>query len=187
MPIAATNHTEDEMGTRGKRRGLSALVISALLFSVTSGISTPPHRAQNKQVTDSNARAVITAILDEIYLDTLAGQYSLLPRGGASVSLYIRPSWDDRQIWVIYKLLPYGEVRRAVWPVGDGSLMQLAGSPMEWPASAWEQFVLTVYLDDDDVMRMKSTWKRFSFAVDVEASPLEVQAARRRQAIRARY
>ena len=42
----------------------------------------------------------------------------------------------------------------------------------------------TVYLDDEDVIRMKTTWKKLHFAIEVNPSAERREDARRREAAR---
>jgi hypothetical protein len=83
---------------------------------------------------------------------------------------------------VIYKLMPHGEVFRFFDFSSDG-LVVLDGDPeLNFPPT--QPSLKTVYMDDDELCRMKRTWIRQSFEVDDSPNRETVQEAVRRQKLR---
>ena len=101
-----------------------------------------------------------------------------------SVPLYVEPRRQRGLIWIVYKLMPFGELRRAAFESPDGKLMILAGDPENGFPPTRETAMPTVYLRDDDVIQMKTTWKRTWFSIRVRPSSDEIREARERQARR---
>jgi hypothetical protein len=138
--------------------------------------------SQGPAVTDSEIRLVVTAIRDEIYTNGYEPRY--LDLQSDSIALYVSPQRKAGEIWVIYKLLPFGEILRAVSPSPDGSLMLLAGNPENGFPPTRSTAMLTLYLKDDSVIRDKAQWKRVWFSIDTRPSVAEKDLARQRQARR---
>lgn len=168
------------------------ILVGVALLGGICGASDSPH--PRGHVTDVQVNAIILAIQDEIYADGYASSYEWLANGFEAggpdhVPLYVKPTWDDNGMtWVIYRLLPLGEVRRGVWPVGDGTRMKLSSDPKAGFDPAWYSAAApTAYLNEDGILRDKRTWRRLSFAIDPRPDSDVVRDAARRQAARGQY
>lgn len=162
---------------------------SALLFLFLS-LTLPALAGQGvrkSQLNQAETRLLVQAIQDEIY-DYEYQQY-FFPEGGpvgevissskTRVPLYLNPVINARQGQVIYKLLPYGEIRRSFHIQSNGTVV-LDGDPeLGFPASQPNR--KTVYLKDDDLCRMKHEWIMSSFDIDLSPGQNRVQDAARRQ------
>jgi len=160
------------------------LVASTLLMLV---VVVPMARAQQaglqgNAVTDSEIRLVITAIRDEIYTNNYAPRYVDLQQD--SLALYVRPQKEAGEIWVIYKLLPFGEILRVASLSPDASLMLLAGNPANGFPITRSSAMLTLFIPDDSVIRMKTQWRRVWFSINTRPSAAEKELAAQRQAHR---
>jgi len=161
-----------------------AVLIDLMLLAVPVMVNGQP--AVTKP-SESELKSLVQAIQDEIYDYGYQGQY--FPEGGpvgdlvtestTRVPLYIKPSLDDEEGHVIYKLMPYGEVLRFFHVQGDGTVV-LDGDPeLGFPSSQPNK--KTVYLKDSVVDLMKREWLKSSFEVELSPSPERVQGAVRRQ------
>ncbi len=162
----------------------SALACTLLLLaSRAAGAQT----AQDAPVSNTELQQLLTSIKDEIYALGYHPQYIDLANGLENIPLYVEPHREHGMIWVIYKLLPCGEVQRAAWEAPSGNLMLLARDARHcefYPTH--ETGMLTIYLDDRDVIRKKTTWTKVPFSLHLRPSPEELRAAKLRQAERDR-
>jgi hypothetical protein len=174
-----------------ERKSFMRRLISFLLFLVisTQAYSEP----QKRKVSDSDLKAVVQAVEDEIYdygYEKHFRQMSENIAGPASppqirMRIYIDPEIDptDESGRVIYKLMPYGEVLRE-FIIRRNGLVVLSGDPQNGFPLTQESNTKTVYLDDDDVCRMKRDWIRSFFVVDDSPGPEIIQEAVKRQKLR---
>jgi hypothetical protein len=135
-----------------------------------------------RPVTASEIQLLLTAIRDEIYARGYAPNYFDMPTD--SIPVYVDPQLRDKLIWAIYKLPPFGEVRRGAWFSPDHRLAILLGDPDDGFPPTHPTAMLTMYLDDDDVIKMKTTWKRAWVRIESQPSSAELTAAKEREAIR---
>ena len=166
-------------------------LISFVLFLViaTQAYSGP----QKRKVSDSDLKAVVQAVQDEIYdygyekHFRQVGENTARPASPPQIRMpiYIDPEIDpkDESGRVIYKLMPYGEVLREFIIRGNG-LVVLSGDPQNGFPPTQEANTKTVYLDDDDICRMKHDWVRSSFVVDDSPNAEIIQEAVKRQKLR---
>jgi hypothetical protein len=146
-------------------------------------------------VTPEDEKAIAQAIEDEIYDEGCQGY-----GGDAAIKhdgliyeqrVYIQPQLrngpEEGEVgkglgWVIYKLLPVGEIYRMVWFRNDG-LAMLGGHP-EWDFPPTEPSYLAVYMEDDDLMQLKRTWLRTTFVISLIPTKDQLRQAAARQKIR---
>jgi len=162
-----------------------AFLLASLLLIVCSASS--GQSATKTRLTQSETRAVVQAIQDEVYDYEYQGHF--FPEGGpvgdavsdsrTRVPLYIDPLLEDGEGQAIYKLMPYGEVLRLFHVHEDGTIV-LDGDPeVGFPATQPNR--KTVYIKDAEVARMKREWVKSSFDIDLSPSTEVVQDAVRRQ------
>ena len=161
---------------------LRLAIVGALLLVTLVNRGSAQRVGAERAVTDSEIQLVIGAIHDEIYANGYQAKYLDMPED--SVPLYVEPRRQRGLIWIVYKLMPFGELRRAAFESPDGKLMILAGDPENGFPPTRETAMPTVYLRDDDVIQMKTTWKRTWFSIRVRPSSDEIREARERQARR---
>lgn len=169
-----------------------ALLMSAVIPTGTQESRAGANRATmaGRQVSESDKQAVELAIVDEMYANNLEGYgadvSSGVSNGGYELTIYFQPTLNkDNAAWVIYKLMPYGEVYRlfAVEPNGLGVLYGRLRN--HFPPT--EPSYLTVYMNDDDLCRMKTEWGKSYFRVDLKPSAKRISEARARQRRRTAY
>lgn len=141
-------------------------------------------------LTDKDISEIIRAVEDEIYdygyykkywgfgHDTGDSKHWI-----SEVPIYIKPSPDkDGNNWVIYRLMPYGEVYRLVSINNDG-IAVLGGDPeIGFPVT--QPSHLTVFDDDEEICRMKAEWKKKYFHIEDEPAISVIEKAADRQEIR---
>jgi hypothetical protein len=156
-----------------------AVLIFCLGFSGQAKASpSGPRQATTKAV----IQAVVQAIEDEIYVRGYQTKFADIgaPDGptGHRVPAYIEPSLAQGRGWVIYKLMPYGEVYRMFYVRKDG-LVVLHGNPRNGFPPTQPDY-LTVYMSDKELCQLKGQWLKTSFVVETEPSAATVSAARAR-------
>jgi hypothetical protein len=174
-----------------ERKSFMRSLISLALFLVvsTQAYSGP----QKRKVSDSEVRAVVQAVEDEIYDYGYENHFREMSENIASpagapqirMRIYVDPEIDhaDESGRVIYKLMPYGEVLRE-FIIRRNGLVVLSGDPQNGFPPTQESNTKTVYLDDDDVCRMKHAWVRSFFVVNDSPTAKIVQEAVKRQKLR---
>jgi hypothetical protein len=159
-----------------------------LLITSTSAHSGPLKR----KVSDSDLKAVAQAVEDEIYDHGYEKHFYQMgedvgaPEGApqARMRIYIEPEiGPDESGRVIYKLMPYGEIVRE-FVIRSNGLVVLDADPENGFPPTDEANTKTVYLDDDEVCRMKHNWVRSFFVVSDSPSPEMIHEAARRQKLR---
>jgi hypothetical protein len=174
-----------------ERKSFMRSLISLALFLVvsTQAYSGP----QKRKVSDSEVKAVVQAVEDEIYDYGYENHFREMSENIASpagapqirMRIYVDPEIDhaDESGRVIYKLMPYGEVLRE-FIIRRNGLVVLSGDPQNGFPPTQESNTKTVYLDDDDVCRMKHAWVRSFFVVNDSPTAKIVQEAVKRQKLR---
>ena len=133
-------------------------------------------------VTGANIHAVITAIEDEIYANGYHTAY--IDVGADRVPVYVNPRIENGMVWVIYKLMPHGEIRRAAVVSADKQMAMLQRDPhLGFPAHDGAA-TKTIYLSDDDVIEMKATWRKVYMKIELRPSARRLEEAKRREAVR---
>jgi len=157
-------------------------VVLALLSC--GGILAAVAQGQKRPVRESEIAGVIQAIEDEIYDLNLEHEYLDLqgPKDThetAALNVYFQPDVvDDSRSWVVYKLMPGGEVYR-MFEIGRTGRIYLFMKPGEFRIT--QPSYPTVYMDDDELCKLKHEWIKRQFVVDLHPSKELVEAARARQ------
>jgi hypothetical protein len=157
-----------------------------------AALASPAFGEQGKRsLTDVEVKAIKQAVEDEIYdYGQQGGFYQLGENLGASehwigqLPIYVNPVYDTHENigQIVYKLMPYGEVFRVFSLLKNGQV-ELDGDPHnKFPLS--QPSHLTVFMDDAEICRIKRTWIKGSFIVDVSPTLAMVQEASRRQKVR---
>jgi hypothetical protein len=174
-----------------------ALAFSALILQDNqstvdkiAAAKTAPRISAVHALTASDQKAVIQAVEDEVY-DYGFGKefYEIGINSGtphhwiSKVPIYIEPGTDkDGNGRAIYRLMPYGEVFRLFFIRKDGIVVLIGDPDNKFPIT--QPSKLTVFMDDDEICRMKRQWIRSSIFVDEQPSSETVDAAASRQEIR---
>jgi|SRR5580658_746910 hypothetical protein len=157
-----------------------SLFFAALIIQRAPSFSVPQ---KQEHVTTQITTALVQAIEDEIYVRGYEKKFADVgePDGPNRhrLPLYVQPSLKDGRAWVIYKLMPYGEIYRMFYVQSDG-LVILHGRPDNGFPPTQPDY-LTVYMDDDDLCNYKSHWIKSSFVVDTSVSQDRVDQARVRE------
>jgi hypothetical protein len=161
-----------------------ATLIIMVVLGLSRGI--PPSVWGGEQVaekvTDADIRVVITAVEDEIYANGYHTVY--IDVGADKVPIYVNPRIENGMVWVIYKLMPHGEIHRGVVLSADKRMAMLHKDPqLGFPATDTAA-IKTVYLNDDDVIEMKTTWRKVYMRIDLKPSAKLIEEAKQREAIR---
>jgi len=154
-----------------------------------AGLATLPQtrHLKTRQITHAEIAALVQAVQDEIYDYGFEDDYYRLgPNVGSDpkkwtsrVPIYVNPLIEDGEGYAIYKHMHYGEVYRLFTLRKDGVVV-LDGDPeLSFPPT--QTSVLTIYMDDDEVMRMKRDWLRSYFEIDSPINEWTVRAAAQRQ------
>ncbi len=81
--------------------------------------------------------------------------------------------------------MPHGEILRGAY-IRKNGLALLNGDPEQGFRPTQGAAMPTVYLDDDDVIKMKTTWKKVFFSIDINPPAKDIEEGKRRQEQRLR-
>lgn len=159
---------------------LMFLVMASVPSTLCAG--RPP---QKRAIREVEINAAIEAIQDEIYDLKLekdffsVGTTTKENRNQEILNVYFQQEvMDDSRSWIIYKLMPGGEVYR-MYEIGRSGRIYLHGNPGEFHVTGPDY--LTVFMDDDQLCKLKHDWIKRHFVVNINPSPELVAAARERQ------
>jgi len=162
------------------RAPLASLVLLCVATTLLAG-----RPQQKRAIREADINAVIEAIQDEIYdLKVEKDFFSVgtTPRENRDqevLNVYFQPEViDNSRSWVIYKLMPGGEVIR-MYEIGRSGRIYLHGKPGEFNITGPDY--PTVFMDDDKLCKLKHDWIKRYFVVDTNPSAELVAAARARQ------
>lgn len=131
----------------------------------------------------SDRNAVVQAIVDEMYANDL--QPYVIDVGTAlspseyQMNLYFKPTLNKEGAgWVIYKLMPYGEVYRLFSIRSDGLAILYGKLRDRFPPT--QPSYLTVYMDDGDLCKIENEWQKEHFTVELKPSSLRIAEAQAR-------
>ena len=147
--------------------------------------ASPDTRSGNAQILSAADRnSVIQAVVDEIYDHHLQGYVADVGKHVSDsqyqVGVYFKPTLNsDGAGWVIYKLMPYGEVLRMFTLRSDGLAVLHGKLGGRFPPT--QPSYLTVYMDDAELCQFKKQWSKEFFAVNINPSAERVGEARARQ------
>jgi len=162
------------------------MFVLALYLTALSTLPQTRH-PQTRHITQTEIAALIQAVQDEIYDHGFEDDYYQLgPNMGSDskkwtsrVPIYIDPHIADGEGYAIYKHMHYGEVHRLFTIRKDGVVV-LDGDPeLAFPPT--QTSILTIYMNDDAVAKMKHDWLRSYFEIDSPIDEWTVRAAARRQ------
>lgn len=162
-------------------------LIAAMLFLVrVAGVwAIPPSTPDDPAVDAKASAAIMQAISDEIYDYSLQRNYRSvgIPTGnGVKIPVYIFAGSSSGTYYIIYKLMPFGEMYRRV-DVSEGIAYLFRnpriGFPPDSPAT------LSLYYSDDDICQRKQHSVKIELSVVFEPSNSEIVAVEARQ--RKRY
>ncbi len=138
---------------------------------------------ENTMVTVKDQQAVVQAIEDEIYdwgcqsYDDFVGK-EITP-GKFELRVYINPQFKESRGEIIYKFMPMGEIYRSFSISKDG-LASLWDDP--WLGFGPERpSYNTLYMDETDLCRFKSTWLKRTFVIQVHPGDGRIREAIERQ------
>ena len=160
-------------------RWLATSIVLALVFLF------PQVNVQNGNtiVTEKDQRAVVQAIEDEIYdwgcqsYDDFVGK-EITP-GKFELRLYINPQLEEGRGEIIYKFMPMGEIYRS-FSIGKDGRASLWDDP--WLGFGPERpSYNTLYMDESDLCRFKSTWLKTTFIIQVHPAEGRIRDAIERQ------
>jgi hypothetical protein len=139
---------------------------------------------QGKSVTEPDVKALIEAIEDEIYDYGYEGWTVDVSKHLADqryqLNAYVKPVFNDQNLgWVIYKLMPDGEVLR-MFSFRTDHLAVLDGNPEEGFRPTQPSY-LTVFMDDDDLCQAKREWIKITFEIQLHPSQDRLRQAAERQ------
>lgn len=171
-------------------RRIIFVTLALLFFALSQGVG--QERNAGSAVRSDNARslsqtdkdAVVQAILDEMYADNL--QPYIIDVGKElspsvyQLNIYFKPTLNkDNAGWVIYKLMPYGQVYRLFSIRSDGLAILYGKLRDRFPPT--QPSYLTVYMDDDELCQMERDWEKGHFTVQLKPSAERLAQAGARQ------
>jgi len=171
-------------------RRIICVTLALLFLALSQGVGQESkagsaERSDNaRPLSQADKDAVMQAILDEMYVDNLQ-PYVIdvgkeLSRSEYQLNIYFKPTLNkDNAGWVIYKLMPYGEVYRLFSIRSDGLAIIYGKLRDRFPPT--QPSYLTVYMDDDQLCQIKKEWSKEHFAVELKPSADRVAEALARQ------
>jgi hypothetical protein len=147
-----------------------------------------------RSLTTTETDAVIQAVEDEIYVGGGAGEFYQIGENigtpqlwKSRMHIYINPEYggefegNEGAGELIYKFMPHGEIIR-FFHLRKGQV-QLIGNPQNsFPMT--QPSHRTVFDDDEEICRLKRTWLKRFFVVEVSPAPEMIREAARRQKVR---
>ena len=171
------------------RRTIS--VTLALLFLALSQVVGQEQKARTddksengRPLSEADKDAVVQAILDEMYVNNLQ-PYVIdvgkeLSRSEYQLNVYFKPSLNkDNAGWVVYKLMPYGQVYRLFSLRSDGLGVLYGKLRDHFPPT--QPSYLTVYMDDEELCQIERGWQKGHLTVQLKPSADRIAKARARQ------
>jgi len=131
--------------------------------------------------TEAQITALTSAIVDEIYVYDLAKEYGDIGVNESNdiqkVTIFIMPKTSNNAIRVIYPLMPLGEIIRMFFLSGRLAIPHLEPDS-NFPAT--QPSFRTVYMDNDELCRLKQTWIRRTVSIKLAPTKADIDAARKR-------
>lgn len=157
-------------------------LLASFLIAFLALLSSGP-REQGSPVTSKYNGAIIQAIQDEIYEYGYEGwgwdAADKIEGNTYQMHVYIEPMTKNYSGRVMYKLMPYGEVLR-FYVVQKNGLIRLDDNP-ELGFGAERPDRLTLYLDDDEIVKFKHDWPRISYSIELKPSEERLRQGAERQ------
>lgn len=163
----------------------------ALLFLALSQVAgleqkarTDDKLADAQPLSQADKDAVVQAVIDEIYVNNLQ-PYVIdvgkeLSRSEYQLNIYFKPNLNKDNVgWVIYKLMPYGQVYRLFSVRSDGLAVLYGKLRDHFPPT--QPSYLTVYMDDEELCQIEREWQKGYFTVQLKPSAGRIADAQSRQ------
>lgn len=150
-------------------RRIISVTLVLLFLALSQGVgqeskAASAERSDNaRPLSQADKDAVVQAILDEMYVDNLQ-PYVIdvgkeLSRSEYQLNIYFKPTLNkDSAGWVIYKLMPYGQVYRLFSIRSDGLAVLYGKLRDRFPPT--QPSYLTVYMDDDQLCHYERNGQR---------------------------
>jgi len=137
-------------------------------------------------LTETEKTELVRAVEDETYDYNLQHDFRSIGKALAGekyeIPLYVTTDSHGASYYVIYRLMPFGEMYRLITLRPDGLAMLFrnprSGFPPDAPA------MQTEYYDDDTICRNKHDATKVFFVVDMNPSALRIKEAIERQKMR---
>lgn len=159
-------------------------LFSFLILAIAVAASVKQTRAASEsELTDELKKQLVSAVEDEIYDYNLQGKFRSVGKALGNeefeIPLFVTRDSKGSSYYVIYRLMPYGEMYRLI-TIGDDGLARLfrnprSGFPPDAPATQ------TVYYDDEHICQLKHDALKLSFLVTMNPSAQRVKEAVERQ------
>jgi len=161
---------------------LLVLTSTALAQEKRPDANTETQGAQKLTATDEEA--VEQAIVDEIYAHHLEGYVADVGKQQSGsvyeLNAYFKPTLNSNNAgWVVYKLMPYGQVLRMFTLRSDGVAVLYGKLRDRFPPT--QPSYLTVYMDDDELFRFETNALKAHLDVSLKPSAKRVAQALARQ------
>ncbi len=171
-------------------RRIISITLVLLFFALVQGVSqergaSPDEKGDNaRPLSQADKDAVVQAILDEMYVNNLQPNVidvgKELSRSEYQLNIYFKPTLNkDSAGWVIYKLMPYGQVYRLFSIRSDGLAVLYGKLRDRFPPT--QPSYLTVYMDDDQLCQFETEWSKEHFDVALNPSADRVAEALARE------
>lgn len=137
-----------------------------------------------QKLTTPDEEVVEQAIVDEIYAHNLQGYVADVGKQQSGsvyeFNAYFKPNLNNNKAgWVVYKLMPYGQVLRMFTLRRDGVAVLYGKLRDRFPPT--QPSYLTVYMDDDELCRFETNALKAHFDVSLKPSAEGVAQALARQ------
>lgn len=168
-----------------------AIVLSLvlLIMGLTAAGQEPPLDTNTQangvqKLTPVEEKAVTRAIVDEIYVHHLQGYVADVGKQQSAsiyeLNAYFKPTLNSNKVgWVVYKLMPYGQVLRMFTLRRDGVAVLYGKLRDRFPPT--QPSYLTVYMDDGELCRFETNALKANFNVSLRPSAERVGQAVARQ------
>jgi hypothetical protein len=163
-------------------RLLSWCLVYAALAMCSAGAQNNLTTADPK-LSDNVTAEMVKAVEDEIYDYSLEGKFRSIGKALGNdefeIPLFVTSDSKGSSYYVIYRLMPYGEMYRLI-TTGDDGLTRLfrnprSGFPPDAPA------MQTVYYEDERICQLKHDAVKLAFVVSMNPSPERLKEAIDRQ------
>lgn len=166
------------------------LIIVALVLPLVSFAQNQDTKnSTDRHLSPTEVTAIVQAVEDEIYDYGYQSKFNYVgdaAEGRTKVPIYISPKIDKDSVGeVIYKYMPFGEVSRRFLLRKDGLVILYGDPELAFPPQLPD--TNTLYLNDEDVCRLKAEWTKAYFTVDPEATTDRIKLASNRQKERVKF
>ncbi|MGH7017280.1 MAG: hypothetical protein ACRED8_09375 [Caulobacteraceae bacterium] len=150
-------------------RLVGILTAVAVVFAAAVGASAATDVIS---VTPVIEQKIVRAVETEIYQRGDEGYFGDIgvPAGPGlhRLAIFIRPTINNREGWVIYKFMPFGQIIR-MYVLDSKGGVTLHGDPTNGFPPTQPDY-MTVYMDSDQLCRLEHEWIRANFVIDTKSS-----------------